>query len=72
MMISIIDFLQKYEIKNEATSKTKIYQVFPSIGLNNVGIYLRDELIKSDAGIVDLHPTKRTHCVLYIYIQKLL
>ena len=44
----------------------KIQQVLCSIGLNNVGINLRDGPFESDIGIVNLHPYKRTQWVCYI------
>ena len=52
------EFIKKYNLKNKATSKTKIQQVLHSIGLNNVSIYLRDGPFESDIGIVNLHPSK--------------
>ena len=42
-MISFNNFVHKYTLKNKATSNIKIQQVLGSIGLDNVGIYLRDE-----------------------------
>ena len=60
------DFVHKYKLNNEATSNTKIYQILCSIGLNNVGIYLRDRPFESDIGILNLHPSKGTHWVCYI------
>ena len=60
------DFIRKYNLKNKATSNIKIQQVLDSIGLNNVGIYLRDGPFKSDIGVVNLHPSKGTHWVCYI------
>ena len=60
------DFVQKYKLKNKATSNIKIQQVLDSIGLDNVNIYLRDGPFKSDIGIVNLHPFKGTHWVCYI------
>ena len=67
-MIIIIfnDFIKKYNLRNKATSNIKIEQVLNSIGLNNVGIYLRDGFFKSNIGIVNLHPSKGTHWVCYI------
>ena len=66
MMMSFNVFVHKYKLKNKATSKIKIYQVLCSIGLDNVGIYLKDGPFSSDIGIVNLHPTKGTHWVVYI------
>ena len=60
------DFIKKYNLKNKATSNIKIQQVLDSIGLNNVGIYLRDGAFTSDIGIVNLHPSRGTHWVTYI------
>ena len=65
-MITFIDFIKKYNLRNKATSNIKIEQVLNSIGLNNIGIYLRDWPFKSDIGIVNLHPSKGTHWVCYI------
>ena len=41
-MISFNEFIKKHNLKNKATSNIKIQPVLNSIGLNNVGIYLRD------------------------------
>ena len=60
------DFIKKYHLKNKATSNIKIQKVLTSIGLDNVNIYLRDGPFSSDIGIVNLHPSKGTHCVCYI------
>ena len=60
------DFDKKFDLKNKATSNIKIQQVLNSIGLNNIGIYLRDGPFESDIGIVNLHPSKGTHWICYI------
>ena len=65
-MMSLNDFVRKHNLKNKATSNKKIQQILRSIGLNNVGIYLRDGPFESDIGIVNLHPSKGTHWVCYI------
>ena len=65
-MITFNDFVKKYNLKNKATSNIKIQRVLTSIGLDNVNIYLRDGPFSSDIGIVNLHPSKRTHWVCYI------
>ena len=65
-MITFSDFFQKKNLKNKATSNIKIHQLSSSLGLNNVDIYLRDGSFESDIGIVNLHPTKRRHWVIYI------
>jgi len=65
-MITFNDFVQKFNLKNKATSNIKIHQVLNSIGLDNVGIYLRDGPFKTDIGIVNLHPNRGSHWILYI------
>ena len=60
------DFVQKDNLKNEATSNVKIQQVLSSIGLDNVGIFSEDGPFSSDSEIVNLHPSKGTHWVCYI------
>ena len=60
------DFIKKHNLKNKATSSTKIQKVLDSIGLENVGIYLGDGPFERDFGIVNLHPLKGTHWVCYI------
>ena len=60
------DFVKNFNLKNKATSNVKIQQVFSSLSLNDVGIYLRDGLFSSDVGIVNLHPSKGTHWVCYL------
>ena len=46
------DFVHKNKLKNKATSNIKIEQVFDSIGLDNVGIYLKDGQFSCDIGFV--------------------
>ena len=65
-MMTFNDFVQKFKLKNKATSNIKIQQVLNSIGLDNVGIYLRDGPLSTGDGIVNLHPSKGTPWVCYI------
>ena len=65
-MMTFNSFIEKYKLKKQATTNKKIQQVVCSIGLNNVGIHLRDGPFRSDIGIINLHPTKGTHWVAYI------
>ena len=65
-MISFNDLIHKYKLKNKATRNIKIQQILSSIGLDKVGIYLRDGPFSSDIGIVNLHPLKETHWVEYV------
>ena len=60
------DFIKKYQLKNKTTANAKNYRILSSIGLNNVGIYLRDGPFSSIFGVVSLHPSKGTHWVCYI------
>ena len=60
------DFIKKYNLRNKATSNIKIQQVLSFIGLDIVGIYLRDGPFSTDIGIVNLHWSKGTHWVCYI------
>ena len=64
--MSFNDVIKKHNLRNKATSNIKIQQVLNSIGLNNVGTYLRDGPFSNDIGIVNLHPSKGTHWVCYI------
>ena len=66
-MMSFNEFIKKHNLENKATSNIKIQKVLNSIGLNNVNIYLRDGPFSSDIGIVNLHPTRGSHWVLYIH-----
>ena len=67
-MITFNDFVQKHNLKNKATSNIKRYEVLNKIGLDSkVRIYLRDGLFSSDIGIVNLHPFRCFHWILYIH-----
>ena len=65
-MMTFNDFVQKYKLKNKATSNIKIYQVLSSLGLNDIWIYIGDGPFSSDKRIVNLHLSKGTHWVAYI------
>ena len=65
-MMTFKGFVQKYKLKNKATSNIKIQQVLSSLSLNDVGIYLRDGHFENDIGIVKLPPSKGTYCVCYM------
>ena len=78
--MSFSDFVQKFKLKNKAISNIKKQQVLGSIGLDNVGIYLRDGPFSGDIGIVNLHPYRTSHwfytetniilIVTIVYVQK--
>ena len=61
MMMTFNDFVEKYKLKNKATSNIKLQQVLSSLSLNDVGIYLRDGPFKSDIGVIILHPFRGIH-----------
>ena len=63
--MSFNDFAHEQKIKKEQHQK-KTQQVFSSLSLNDVGIFLGDGLSESNIGIVNLHPFEGTHWVLYI------
>ena len=65
-MMTFNEFIKRPNLKNRATSNIEIHQVLCSIGLKNVGIYLRDGPFESDIGIVILHPSRGSHWVCYI------
>ena len=64
-MMLFNDFVHKYKLKKKATSIIKVYQIFSSLPLSDVGNYLGDGLFSKDLGIVNLHPSKGTHWVAY-------
>ena len=66
MKLTFNDFVLKHNLKNKATSNIKIQQILSCLGLSDVGIYLRDGPFSTDAGIVNLHPSKGTHWVCYL------
>ena len=53
-------------MKNKETSNIKIQKAYSSLILMMSGIFRRDGLLKTDKGIVCLHPSKGTHWVCYI------
>ena len=65
-MMTFNDFLHKKILTNKATSNIKLQQALSSIGLYDIGNYLRDGPFQSDIGIVSLHPSKGTHWFCYI------
>ena len=60
--LSFKEFLEKYGLKNEATSNVKIKEILKRLrasGELNIpcGIYMRDDKFTTDSGIVNLHPS---------------
>ena len=66
--LSFKEFVEKYGLKNEATSdvKNKRNPRHTLLKLNSTGIYMRDVKFTTDSGIVNLHPTKGTHWVMFV------
>ena len=64
-MMSIIDLIHKYSLKNKAVSITKIQQI-PSSSFKVVKIFLGNGPFTTNVGIVKLNPTKRHHWVAII------
>ena len=60
------EIVEKYGLKNEATSNVKIKEILDILKLNSTGIYMRDDKFTTPSGIVNLHPTKGTHWVMFV------
>ena len=60
------EFVEKYGLKNEATSNVQIKEILDILKLNSTGIYMRDDKFTTPSGIVNLHPTKGTHWVMFV------
>ena len=71
LYLSFKEFVEKYGLKNEATSNIKIKEVLDTLCASGkltipVGIYMRDDKFTTTSGIVNLHQTKGTHWVMFI------
>ena len=70
--LSFKEFVEKYGLKNKATSNVKRKEILDTLSafgilkLNSTGIYMRDDKFTTDSGIVNLHPTKGTHWVMFV------
>ena len=62
--LSFEEFVEKYGLKNEATSNVKIKEILDKLTIP-AGIYMRDDKFTTDSGIVNLHPAKGTHWVMF-------
>ena len=63
--LSFKEFVNKYGLKNEATSNVEIKEILKLMN-TSCGIYMRDDKFTTTSGIVNLHPTKGTHWVMFI------
>ena len=59
--MSFNEYIQKYKLKDKATSTIKIQNIFSSMALSDVEVYLGDGPFKSDRAIVNLHPFHGSH-----------
>ena len=63
--LSFKEFVNKYGIKNEATSIVEIKEILNLMN-TSCGIYMRDDKFITTSGIVNLHSTKGTHWVMFV------
>ena len=71
--LSLKELVDEFGLKNEATSNVKIKETLNTLRdsgelIPPAGVYMRDDNFTTTAGIVNLHPTKGTHWVLYTNI----
>ena len=64
--MSFNDFVLQYNLKNQATSNIKFYQVLSLFFLKKVGIHLGDGPFSSDIAFFKLHPSEVKHWVVYL------
>ena len=62
--LSFKEFVNKYGLKNEATSNVEIKEILKLMN-TSCGIYMRDDKFITTSGIVNLHPTKGKHWVMF-------
>ena len=62
-------FIHRDRSKSKATSNIKIQKILPSSSLSDVGIYLRDRLIKTDIRIISFCPIK---CTSWVFFSRML
>ena len=67
MMTSFKDFIPFYGLKNKGRSNMKIQNIFSSLHLIDLEISLRDGPLKTNIGIVNLHPFRGLHWVIYVH-----
>ena len=63
--LSFKEFVEKYRLKNEATSTIKMEEILALMNISECGIYMRDDKFTTPSGIVNLHPSVGTHCLMY-------
>ena len=55
------DFFIKNKLNIKTITNKSFFQALPSLSLSDVRINLRDVPFESVIGIINLHPTRRTH-----------
>ena len=63
--LSLKEFIEKYRLQNKATSNVKIKEILNELD-TPCGIYMGDDKFITTSGIVNLHPTKGTHWVMFV------
>ena len=64
LYLSFKQFVEKYGLKNEATSNIKMKEVLVKLTIP-AWIYKRDDKFTTTSGIVNLHPPKETNWVMF-------
>ena len=67
--MSFNNFVHNYNSKTKVTSKIKFQNILSSLSLSDLGTFLCDSPIESDAVIKNLNLTKGTLCVAYINLK---
>ena len=62
--LSFKEFVNNYRLKKEATSNVEIKEILKLMN-TSCGTYMRDDKFITTSGIVNLHPTKGTHWVMF-------
>ena len=62
--LSFKEFIKKYTLRNAPTSNIKLNNILKQLNLD-CKIYMRDTPIKSNCGIINLHPFRGTHWVCF-------
>ena len=70
--LSFKEFLDRYELKDKATSNVKLNKNILDIFMNEMnihdpcGVYMRDAALATNSGIVKIHLTKGSHWVMFV------
>ena len=63
--LSFKEFVDKYGLKKEAIFIVEIKEIL-KLMKTSCGIHMRDDKFITTSGIVNLHPTKGTHWVMFV------